>query len=139
MGKFYEVDFGEEDDNVKTISELFESIQIYRDRGKTLAKIHAAFSEAGLWQKSYSSFSGEYYQYRRQQKESTRDDETKEPRKKSRVKNRKVTAPTIDNAKDGSTDIDTQPASRIVIDPGMTLAEKRAFANREYERRQKEA
>lgn len=66
MSQIYEVDFAEEQDGTKTIAELFESIQLYRTQGKSIAKIHRAFCRSGLWKKTLSSFSSEYYEYRKQ-------------------------------------------------------------------------
>lgn len=69
MGEIFRVSFKKEKQSEgKTIQELFESIQLYREEGKSLRKIYSAFSEAGLWCKGRSSFVNEYYAYCRVQK-----------------------------------------------------------------------
>lgn len=69
MGEIFQVSFKKEKQSKgKTIQELFESIQLYREEGKSLRKIYSAFADAGLWYKGRSSFVNEYYAYCRVQK-----------------------------------------------------------------------
>ena len=62
MAEIYPADFGDGKNETRLISELFGSIQFYRERKKSLADIHAAFCRPGVWRKSCSSFSRDYIQ-----------------------------------------------------------------------------
>ena len=138
MAEIYPADFGDDEDKTKVISELFDSIEFYREKGKSLAAIHTAFCKSGWWAQGYSSFAKGYYQHRLEKKASDRGDCIEQSRKKSSVKNRKVTEHPTDSSSDGNIDTDSKPVSSSGISPEMTLEEKRAFANRQFEKRQRE-
>lgn len=132
MGKIYKGDFENKKQKTKTISELFESIQLYRSEGKSLPSIHAAFQRSGLWKKSLSSFLKDYYQHRSSGKEAKNE--------KS-----KPTAPSQVSSlwsKDGLTassppEEKSQVDSRTGIKPEMTLAEKREISARLFKQNQR--
>lgn len=69
MSKIFKVSFDKKASRSKTIAELFDSIQFYRNEGRSITEIFEAFSNSGLWSKGRSSFSCEYYAYRRSQKD----------------------------------------------------------------------
>lgn len=138
MAEIYPADFGDDEDKTKVISELFDSIQFYREKGKSLAAIHTAFCKSGLWAQGYSSFAKGYYQHRLEKEASDRGGRVKQSRKKSSVKNQKVMKPATDNSNESTTDVNSQLDSSAGLSPDMTLAEKRAFANRQFEKRRGE-
>lgn len=130
MSKIYRVDFGEKEKG-ETVEELFDSIQLYRQEGKSLTKIHAAFCKAGLWQKSLSSFCNEYYQYRSEKGESTGDRQSKKPPSKRRAA--KSTEKSNRNENDADTDLPIDNRTGIRAD--MTLEERRKISAELFRKR----
>ena len=134
MSKIYKVDFSEKD-GTETIQELFNSIQLYRQEGKSLSKIYAAFCRAGLWQKSLSSFCNEYYQHRSEQSESTGDLKSKKAKKKTSSKRRAAQPSEESDHNESGTDVASPAANRTGITADMTLAERRAFSAEVFRKR----
>ena len=135
MGKIYKVDFADEADSTRSISELFESIQLYRREGKSLSKIHAAFCQSGLWKTGLSSFSNQYYQHRAEQQVSGEASKQKPSTAAKATKHQTSPQPTKDTADDTAGKVSSQVDSRPVVRPDMTLAEKRAFSAEIFRRR----
>ena len=123
MSQIYEVDFAEDQDGTKTIAELFESIQLYRSQGKSIAKIHRALCRSGLWKKTLSSFSSEYYQYRKQQ-----------GAEKSTVVERTVDSDPITQAAKPETGRD-RLNRRLRTNSDLTIEEKRAISAQIFKRK----
>ena len=110
MGKIYKADFADQDKKTKTIPELFESIQLYRSEGRSIAAIHAAFCRSELWQKSLSSFAHEYYQYRRQQAQADPDNSPlAQPQPRGYFKSQSLVNPGASDSSLGSAE--NEPAS----------------------------
>lgn len=114
MGKIYKADFADQDRKTKTIPELFESIQLYRSEGRSIAAIHAAFCRSELWQKSLSSFAHEYYQYRRQQTSvASNDSQLAQPQPRGYFKSQSSVNPGSSNLSLGSAE--NEPASAFKL------------------------
>ena len=124
MSQIYEVDFAEDQDGTKTIAELFESIQLYRSQGKSIAKIYRALCRSGLWKKTLSSFSSEYYQYRKQHGAE----------KSTTVVERTVDSDPITQAAKSETGRD-RLNKRLRTISDMTLEEKRAISAQVFKRK----
>ena len=131
MGKIYRVDF-EDGDRVKTMPELFESIQLYRSEGRSLSKICTAFIRSGLWGKGQSSFSNEYYQHR--QRMQVNAGGRKKSQKQSVSENQEATQP-IAKVDDNNAEANSQADTPLEIVPDMTLAQKRALSARLFKQR----
>ncbi|KPQ32549.1 MAG: hypothetical protein HLUCCA11_21250 [Phormidesmis priestleyi Ana] len=139
MGKIYAVDFEDKKDKTETMAELFDSIQLYREQGKSLSKIFSAFTRSGLWNKSWSSFSNEYYQYRNQIKTAARTDKSKQFKDQEFLEKQKTDQlpADVDGSNVGPSDAeaDLQVDTRTGIKPDMTLAEKREISARLFRQR----
>lgn len=138
MSKIYKADFEDKERKTKTISELFDSIQLYRSEGKSISDIHRAFRRSGLWKKSLSSFSHEYYQYRRQKEEA--DNGGNGELAKSQRKSRSIAMQSLSDSSSGSSEDEpapeVKPAKRSGMNSEMTLEERREISARIFKQKQ---
>lgn len=152
MGKIYQADFGEEESKLKSIPELFDSIQLYRKEGKSISKIHAGFCRSGLWDKSLSSFSHYYYSYRRELNEIGAEDSdgvtlhspsraigrnTAKPAAKSRKQKTGAAKAAQHRSSSEAADAASEIDERTGIKRDLTLEERREISARLFKQKLK--
>ena len=126
------MDFEKGRGNTKTISELFDSIQHYRNEGKSIPEIYRAFCQSGLWRNSLSSFSNGYYQYRAKKRAAG---EEVEPQRKCHSER------SVSEESESSSESLRAPSSlkksikKAAISSELTLEEKRKISARIFKQK----